>query len=146
MIWSQLAVKIRYFSETDRTMNKLFVILGAINGLLAVAFGAFAAHGLRSHLSERLYEVFQTGVQYHAMHALALLMIGILASAMPRSPWLITAGWSMLAGILLFSGSLYLLAVSGIPWLGMVTPFGGMALLIGWGMLAWAAWRQPESK
>ena len=124
-------------------MKKRFVLLGAINGLLAVAFGAFATHGLRNHLSERLYEVFQTGVQYHAMHALALLLIGILAGSIPRSPHLITAGWLMLAGIVLFCGSLYLLAVSGTTWLGMVTPFGGMAFLIGWGMLAWAAWKQP---
>jgi len=138
--------QIPYSSETRQTMNKLFVTLGAINGLLSVAFGAFAAHGLRSHLSERLYEVFQTGVQYHAMHALALLLIGILAGSLPRSAHLITAGWSMLAGIVLFSGSLYLLAISGSKWLGMITPFGGMAFLIGWGMLASAGWQQPSPK
>jgi len=126
-------------------MNKRFITLGAINGLLAVAFGAFAAHGLRNHLSERLIEVFQTGVQYHAMHALALLLIGVLGLSLPRSARLQTAGWCMLAGILLFSGSLYLLAITGSKWLGMVTPFGGMAFLIGWAMLSWVAWRELEA-
>jgi len=123
-------------------MNKPFIFLGAINGLLAVAFGAFAAHGLESRLSETLYAVFQTGVQYHAMHALALLMIGILGLSLPRSAKLQTVGWLMLSGIVLFSGSLYILAISGIKWLGMITPFGGSAFLIGWGLLAWVAWRE----
>jgi len=123
-------------------MNKRFISIGAINGLLAVAFGAFAAHGLKQALEPAMITVFQTAVQYHAMHAMALLAIGIIGLNLPRSAKLQTAGWLMLAGILLFSGSLYLLAISGSRWLGVITPFGGTAFLIGWGLLAWVAWRE----
>ena len=123
-------------------MNRLFITLGAVNGLLAVAFGAFVSHGLKDQLSERLLAVFQTGVQYHATHAIALILIGIISLALPHSTRLVAAGWTMLSGILLFSGSLYLLAITGIKWLGAITPFGGVAFLLGWGLLAWAAWRE----
>jgi len=123
-------------------MNRLFITLGAINGLLAVALGAFAAHGLKARLDAPMLAVFQTGVHYHMTHALALVLIGIIAQALPTSKTLQRAGWALLTGIALFCGSLYLLAVSGLTWLGAITPLGGMAFLIGWGLLAWAAWRE----
>lgn len=123
-------------------MKRTFITIGAINGLLAVALGAFAAHGLKTRLSEHMLTVFQTGVQYHATHALALILVGIIAQALPDSKSLHVAGWAVLAGIVLFSGSLYLLALTGVSWIGAITPFGGSAFLLGWGLLAWAAWRE----
>lgn len=124
-------------------MNPLrhFVFLGAVNGLLAVAFGAFAAHALKNVLSEGLLEVFRTGVDYQAMHALALLAVGILGQPSRQLKALKVAGWSFATGILLFSGSLYLLALTDARWLGMITPLGGVAFLLGWGALAWHASR-----
>ncbi|MGB5453096.1 MAG: DUF423 domain-containing protein [Sedimenticolaceae bacterium] len=123
-------------------MNRLrhFIVLGAINGFLAVAFGAFAAHALQNHLSAGLLEVFQTGVEYQGVHALALLAVGMLGRD-ERGRALNLAGWAFASGILLFSGSLYLLALTDIRMLGAVTPFGGTAFLIGWGALAWHAAR-----
>jgi uncharacterized membrane protein YgdD (TMEM256/DUF423 family) len=122
-------------------MNPLrhFVFLGAVNGFLAVAFGAFAAHGLKDLLSSGLLAVFQTGVEYQAMHALALLAVGILGAHSTELKPLQMAGWAFATGILLFSGSLYLLALTDARWLGAVTPFGGTAFLLGWGALAWHA-------
>jgi len=126
-------------------MNPLrhFLFLGAVNGFLAVAFGAFAAHGLKDLLSSGLLAVFQTGVEYQAMHALALLAVGILGAHSAQLKPLKLAGWAFATGILLFSGSLYLLALTDARWLGAVTPFGGMAFLLGWGALAWHARRLP---
>jgi uncharacterized membrane protein YgdD (TMEM256/DUF423 family) len=117
-----------------------FILLGAINGFLAVAFGAFAAHALKDHLSTGLLEVFQTGVHYQGLHALALLAVGLLGRD-ERGRALNLAGWAFATGILLFSGSLYLLALTDIRALGAITPFGGTAFLIGWGALAWHATR-----
>lgn len=122
-------------------MNRFFIIIGAINGLLAVALGAFAAHGLKAQLDAPMLAVFQTGVHYHSTHALALVLIGIIAQTLPTSKHLQRAGWALLIGIILFCGSLYLMAVSGLTWLGAITPLGGTAFLVGWGLLAWAAWR-----
>lgn len=120
-----------------------FVVLGAINGFLAVAFGAFAAHALKNMISTGLLEVFQTGVEYQALHALALLAVGLLGrDGLSRA--LNLAGWAFASGILLFSGSLYLLALTDIRWLGAVTPFGGTAFLMGWGALAWHAARNTR--
>jgi uncharacterized membrane protein YgdD (TMEM256/DUF423 family) len=119
-----------------------FIVIGAINGLLAVAFGAFAAHGLKKLLSPGLLDVFQTGVEYQAMHAAALLVVGLFGRHARRLQALRLAGWAFATGILLFSGSLYLLALTDARWLGAVTPFGGTAFLVGWGALAWAAYRE----
>lgn len=126
-------------------MNPLrhFIALGAINGLLAVAFGAFAAHGLKNVLSAGLLDVFQTGVQYQAMHALALLAVGLLGQHAEHTRLLRWSGWAFASGILLFSGSLYVLALTDIRALGAITPFGGTAFLLGWGLLAWHAYRRP---
>jgi uncharacterized membrane protein YgdD (TMEM256/DUF423 family) len=127
-------------------MSRIFLLIGALNGFLAVALGAFGAHALRPRIAPNLYTVFQTGVEYHSIHALALLALGILALHHP-SRALRWSGWFMSAGILLFCGSLYLLALSGYRYLGVVTPFGGIALLLGWLGLALAIWRlRPNSE
>lgn len=127
-------------------MNPLrhFIMLGAVNGFLAVAFGAFAAHALRNLLSSGLLEVFQTGVEYQGVHALALLAVGILGRD-NRDRALNLAGWAFATGIVLFSGSLYLLALTDIRWMGAVTPLGGTAFLLGWGALAWHAMRDRRA-
>ncbi|MBK8062739.1 MAG: DUF423 domain-containing protein [Betaproteobacteria bacterium] len=120
---------------------KLFLALGGAAALLAVALGAFGAHGLKSRLPVDMLAVYQTGVQYHFYHALGLVLIGLAVLHLPDSAALRTAGWLMAAGILLFSGSLYALALSGERWLGAVTPIGGLAFLLGWAALVWAALR-----
>ena len=119
-------------------MDKNFLLLGAIAGFLAVALGAFGAHGLRGRLSPEMMSVFQTGVQYHLAHALALVLVSAIMGRM--SGWLIqTAGWCFTGGIVFFSGSLYLLAVTGVTILGAITPIGGLLFLAGWACLAFAA-------
>jgi uncharacterized membrane protein YgdD (TMEM256/DUF423 family) len=122
-------------------MNPLrhFVLIGALNGFLTVAFGAFAAHALRDMLSAGLLGVFQTGVEYQGLHSVALLLVGLLGAHAGDSRPLKIAGWAFATGILLFSGSLYLLALTDARWLGAITPFGGSAFLLGWGALAWHA-------
>jgi uncharacterized membrane protein YgdD (TMEM256/DUF423 family) len=116
----------------------LFIVFGAVNGFLAVALGAFAAHGLKGMLAPGLLEAFRTGVDYQAIHALALLAVGILGAQFRGNPGALRlAGWAFVVGILLFSGSLYLMALTGTRWLGAVTPFGGTAFLVGWAALAW---------
>jgi uncharacterized membrane protein YgdD (TMEM256/DUF423 family) len=119
-------------------MDRTFLLLGAIAAFLAVTLGAFGAHGLRGRLSPEMMAVFQTAVQYNMYHALALLLVSAMMGRV--SGWLIqTAGWSFAAGIVLFSGSLYALALSGVTILGAITPIGGVAFLIGWACLAFAA-------
>ena len=120
---------------------KLFLALGGAAALLAVALGAFGAHGLKSRLPADMLAVYQTGVQYHFYHALGLVLIGLAVLHLPDSAALRAAGWLMAAGILLFSGSLYALALSGERWLGAVTLIGGLAFLLGWAALVWAALR-----
>jgi len=125
-------------------MTHLFLILGSLNGFLAVALGAFAAHGLRNTISPELLNTFQTGVQYHMYHALALFGVGLLALYYPAQSAVRISGWLFVVGIVLFSGSLYVLALSGIRWLGAITPLGGVAFLAGWTLLAWSMLRlQP---
>ncbi|MFC5711589.1 DUF423 domain-containing protein [Thalassorhabdus alkalitolerans] len=116
-------------------MWKIFVILGAINAALAVGLGAFGAHGLEGRVTDRLMEVYQTGVQYHVMHALGLLAIGLVAAYAGESALLAWAGWVMFAGIVIFSGSLYTMTFTGMSWLGAITPIGGMAFIISWILL-----------
>jgi uncharacterized membrane protein YgdD (TMEM256/DUF423 family) len=111
---------------------KLFLILGGINAALVVMLGAFGAHGLKAKLTAEMLAVYQTGVHYHLFHALGLLAVGLVASQIADSVWLKWSGWLMLVGIILFSGSLYVLSVSGLRWLGMVTPFGGVAFIAAW--------------
>ena len=114
---------------------KLFIILGAINALLAVGLGAFGAHGLEGKVEPKYLEVWKTGVLYQMFHALGLIALGIIAGNVPATSLLSWSGWFMLAGIVLFSGSLYALTLSGIKVLGAVTPLGGVAFLISWIML-----------
>jgi uncharacterized membrane protein YgdD (TMEM256/DUF423 family) len=111
---------------------KLFLILGGINAALVVLLGAFGAHGLKERLTAEMLAVYQTGVHYHLFHALGLIAVGLVATQIPASAYLKWSGWLMLAGIVLFSGSLYVLSVSGLHWLGMVTPFGGLAFILSW--------------
>lgn len=122
-------------------MWKLFIILGALNAAVAVGFGAFGAHGLEGRISARLIEVYQTGVQYHIMHALGLLAIGMVAAHIGGSALIAWAGWLLFAGIIIFSGSLYTMAFTGIGWLGAITPIGGTAFIAGWILLVIAVIR-----
>ena len=105
--------------------------------------GAFGAHGLKTKLTAEMLAVYQTGVHYHLFHALGLLVIGIVATQIVDSVYLKWAGWLMLAGIILFSGSLYMLSVVGLRWLGMVTPFGGMAFIAAWALFVLAIIKAP---
>ena len=120
-------------------MSRLWVTVGAVNAFLAVAAGAFGAHGLRSRVEPELIAVFETGARYHMYHALGLIAVGFLAPQRPAAAW---AGWCMLTGIALFSGSLYALTLTGARQLGAITPLGGVAFLGGWILLALAAARR----
>ena len=123
-------------------MSKLIIILAGINGFLAVSIGAFAAHMLRDRLSPELLNTFQTGVQYHMYHALSLFGIGLLMLNFPSSTLLRISAYLMMAGIVLFSGSLYLLSITGTRWLGAITPLGGLCFLAAWMLIVWFATRQ----
>lgn len=114
---------------------KIFIIIGAINAFLAVALGAFGAHGLEGKLEPKYLEVWKTGVTYQMFHALGLIAIGILSRNIPATALLSWSGWLMFIGIILFSGSLYILSTSGIKILGAITPLGGVAFLISWVLL-----------
>ena len=120
-------------------MDRLFFLAGTLSGFVAVALGAFAAHGLKARLAPELLATFETGVRYQMYHALALLGVAWACTRWPGT--LVTVGgWLFVAGTLVFSGSLYLLALTGERWLGAITPFGGLALLAGWLCVAAAAW------
>jgi uncharacterized membrane protein YgdD (TMEM256/DUF423 family) len=121
-------------------MERIFVILGSLSGLIAVATGAFGAHSLRDRLSADLLATFETGVRYQMYHALALLFVAWAATRWTNSLTTV-AGWLFVVGTLIFSGSLYALSLSGARWLGAITPLGGVAFLGGWICLALAAWR-----
>lgn len=122
-------------------MDTRFFLLGAISAFLGVALGAFGAHGLRSRVAPEMLAVFETGVRYQMYHALALLIVGVVASRVAIPPTVMAAGWLFVVGTLLFSGSLYLLALTGTRWWGAVTPIGGVAFLAGWLLLIVAALR-----
>lgn len=122
------------------TSSRLFLLLGALGGLFSVALGAFGAHALKAILSPGLFAVYHTGVEYQVMHSLALLLTGMLLMQIPHRAMVI-AGWAFASGILIFSGSLYLLALTDASWLGAITPIGGSAFLVGWGALAWGILR-----
>jgi uncharacterized membrane protein YgdD (TMEM256/DUF423 family) len=124
-------------------MARNFILIAAISGLLLVVLGAFGAHALESRLSAGHLIWWQKAVNYQGLHTLALLGTGLLALQHP-SRALRNAGWLFLAGMLLFSGSLYLLTLTDQRMLGLVTPFGGTAFIAGWGCLAYAAWRLPR--
>src|SRR5438132_9269734 len=116
------------------TSSKLFLSVGGLMALAAVVLGAFGAHALKSRLSAEMLALWHTGVEYHVYHALGLLAVGLVATQLPESALLKWSGWLMLAGIALFSGSLYALARSGERWLGAITPIGGVAFLVAWAL------------
>jgi uncharacterized membrane protein YgdD (TMEM256/DUF423 family) len=119
-------------------MDRTFMFIGALMGFVGVGLGAFGAHGLRARLSPEMLAVFETGVRYQMYHALALLALAAVMARLDGRAVMV-AGWSFTAGILIFSGSLYALALTGVTTLGAITPIGGLAFLIGWIALAIAA-------
>lgn len=121
-------------------MSRTFLVLGAINAFLCVGLGAFGAHGLKKTISADMLTVYQTGVQYHFYHALGLIAIGLVLLHFPGSRPIAWSGWLMLTGIVLFSTSLYVLSLTGMRGLGMITPFGGVAFLCAWALLAYGTW------
>jgi uncharacterized membrane protein YgdD (TMEM256/DUF423 family) len=128
-------------------MHTRFLLLGAISAFIGVAAGAFGAHALEARLSSDLLAVYETGVRYELFHAVALLVVGLAADRWPKAGWG-RAGWMFLFGTVLFSGSLYVLALTGARALGAVTPLGGLCFLIGWSLAAVAATRSrpPDSQ
>jgi uncharacterized membrane protein YgdD (TMEM256/DUF423 family) len=120
-------------------MSRIFLILGSASAFLAVVLGAFGAHSLKDHLTADMLDVFKTGVQYQMYHALALILVALLSKQMSNHSLLIKSGWLFFIGIVLFSGSLYTLSLSGITILGAITPLGGLAFLVGWFLLVWGA-------
>ena len=120
-------------------MERTFVLIAALAGFLGVLLGAFGAHVLQNRLDPHSFGIFEVAVRYQMYHALALLLVGLLAGRRPSAP-LTWAGWLFTAGIIIFSGSLYLLSFTGITMLGAITPLGGLAFLAGWAMLALATW------
>ncbi|GED59299.1 DUF423 domain-containing protein [Brevibacillus formosus] len=120
---------------------KMFLMLGSISGFLSVALGAFGAHALKEKLDDYSLGIFHTGVTYQTTHALALVLVALLLKWYPDSSGLVWAGWCFVAGTLIFSGSLYTLAMTGIKVLGAITPIGGVLFLAGWALLAIHAWK-----
>ncbi len=118
-------------------MARNFLVIAALSGFLAVALGAFGAHGLKDRLAPDLMAVYQTAVQYHFYHTLVLLAVAMLLLRYPQQGILVASGSLLLVGLVLFSGSLYALALSGVRWLGAITPLGGVAFLLAWLLLAW---------
>lgn len=119
---------------------KLFLVLASLFGATGVAAGAFGAHGLESRLSADMLEIWETAARYQMYHALALLGVAFVGTQAP-STWATASGWLFVAGIAIFSGTLYVLALSGVRWLGAITPIGGLALIIAWVCLAVASWK-----
>jgi uncharacterized membrane protein YgdD (TMEM256/DUF423 family) len=122
-------------------VDRFFFVVGSASAFIAVGLGAFAAHALKARLDAGTLATFEIGVRYQMVHALALLAVAWAHARWPGTPAAAAAGWLFIAGTLLFSGSLYLLVLSGARWLGAVTPLGGLAFLAGWLCLAWAAWK-----
>jgi uncharacterized membrane protein YgdD (TMEM256/DUF423 family) len=122
-------------------MARWYICIAACCGLLAVALGAFGAHALKGRLDEAALSVYQTAVQYQFYHSLALFGVGLLCLWQPHSRLLLISGVAFVSGILVFSGSLYLLSFTGVRWLGAITPLGGLAFMLGWALLAVAGWR-----
>ncbi|MBM3264171.1 MAG: DUF423 domain-containing protein [candidate division Zixibacteria bacterium] len=122
------------------TPDRLFILLGALSAFVGVAAGAFGAHALKTRLPVDLFDIFEVGVRYQMYHALGLLAIGLVISRQPSAS-LTVAGWMFVVGTIFFSGSLYVLSLTGIRWMGAITPLGGVAFLVGWVMLAYNVWK-----
>jgi uncharacterized membrane protein YgdD (TMEM256/DUF423 family) len=121
-------------------MDRFFFTAGAIAAFIAVALGAFGAHSLRAKLSADMLSIFEVGVRYQIYHALGLIAVSWATTRWPESN-LNAAGWAFIVGIVIFSGSLYLLSIFGLRWLGAITPLGGLAFLAGWAILVWSVGR-----
>lgn len=126
-------------------MSRLFLILGSINAATAVTMGAFGAHSLKPKMPEDMISAFQTAVQYHFYHSLGLIIIGLLTIYFKPEKHFHIAGWIMFTGIILFSGSLYILSTTGTRWLGIITPIGGIAFIISWVVIAITVWKWSPS-
>ncbi len=122
-------------------MSKTILVVASVLLALAVAAGAFGAHALKAHLSAEMLQTWKTAVDYHFYHALGLLLIGVLSVALPGMP-LKWPAILLTAGIVLFSGSLYVLAITGTKWLGAITPLGGLSFIAGWLLLAFTVWKK----
>jgi len=128
------------FGSSHLAMDRFFFVAGSLFAFLAVTLGAFAAHGLKDRLPPDMFNIFEVGVRYHMYHALALLAVAWASSRWPENGTYL-AGWAFIFGIVIFSGSLYLLSITGMRWLGAITPIGGVGFLAGWILLIWAVWR-----
>jgi uncharacterized membrane protein YgdD (TMEM256/DUF423 family) len=117
-------------------MGRIFIAIGSLSAFLAVALGAFGAHALRARLAPDMLAIYETGVKYHLIHSLGLILIGIILHWMSPGVLIQWSGWLLLAGIIIFSGSLYILSISGTKAWGAVTPLGGLSFLAGWILLA----------
>ncbi|OIJ11797.1 hypothetical protein BKP37_15270 [Anaerobacillus alkalilacustris] len=120
-------------------MLNLFLLIGSINMAIAVGLGAFGAHGLQPKLTEKMFNIYQTGVQYHMIHAVAIILVAIISDRLGDPTILFWAGWSFVLGVIFFSGSLYVLSISGVKILGAITPIGGVLFIVGWILLAFGA-------
>jgi uncharacterized membrane protein YgdD (TMEM256/DUF423 family) len=137
----RILVETRLAARGKSMTARLALLLGALFAFAAVALGAFGAHALRGRVEPEMAAVWATAVQYHGWHALALLAAGLLLAHRPEVQAVRAAAWLFVAGIVLFSGSLYAYVLTGARGLAMVTPAGGVAFLAGWAALAWGAWR-----
>ena len=122
-----------------KAVTKIFLAIASALGAISVVLGAFASHGLKGKLSESALAIWETGTKYQMYHALALFLTALLLNRLPNSTPLIVAGYAFITGVLIFSGSLYTLSLSGIKWFGAITPLGGVALIVGWISLIVAA-------
>jgi uncharacterized membrane protein YgdD (TMEM256/DUF423 family) len=143
LLFPKFTQKYYYLLITRGTkiLTRIFLAIASILGGISVVFGAFASHALKDRLSANSLAIWETGTKYQMYHALALMLVALSISRFPDSVLLIVAGYAFIAGIFIFSGSLYALTLTGIRWLGAITPIGGMALILGWLCLALAAWR-----
>jgi uncharacterized membrane protein YgdD (TMEM256/DUF423 family) len=123
------------------SITRLFLALGSLSAMLSVLLGAFGAHALRVRMTPELLAVYQTGTQYQFYHSLGLLIVAVLLAHFPERNEFAWAGWLMFVGIILFSGSLYMLSLTGIRALGAITPIGGLAFIVAWAVLAVTAFR-----
>jgi len=121
-------------------MERLFFVFGALSALVGVGAGAFGAHGLKGRLDPEMLSIFEVGVRYQMYHAFALIAAAWSQAKWP-SKFVTIGGWMFVVGTVIFSGSLYMLSMTDEKWLGMITPFGGLAFMAGWACIAWAAWK-----
>lgn len=124
-------------------MSRFFVIAGALSAFIAVSMGAFGAHGLSRKLPPESLDIFEVGARYQMYHAIAMVVVGVSLERWSRGEFAV-GGWCFLIGTVVFSGSLYAFSLTGVRWLGAITPIGGVAFLLGWLSLAWGAWRSAS--